>query len=61
MSTAAHPDTLVSTASAVEHLNDLGFPSVRNYDGSWTERGNIVGAPIELDVPVTASAQACVA
>ncbi len=25
----------------------LGFPSVRNYDGSWTEWGNLVGAPIE--------------
>lgn len=25
----------------------LGYPSVRNYDGSWTEWGNIVGMPIE--------------
>lgn len=25
----------------------LGFPKVRNYDGSWTEWGNQVGAPIE--------------
>ena len=25
----------------------LGFPKVRNYDGSWTEWGNLVGAPIE--------------
>jgi thiosulfate/3-mercaptopyruvate sulfurtransferase len=25
----------------------LGFPSVRNYDGSWTEWGNLVDAPIE--------------
>lgn len=25
----------------------LGYPSVRNYDGSWTEWGNLVGAPIE--------------
>lgn len=24
----------------------LGFASVRNYDGSWTEYGNLVGAPI---------------
>lgn len=24
----------------------LGFPSVRNYDGSWTEWGNLVGAPV---------------
>lgn len=25
----------------------LGFPKVRNYDGSWTEWGNMVRAPIE--------------
>ncbi len=25
----------------------LGYPNVRNYDGSWTEWGNLVGAPIE--------------
>ncbi|MGH2448782.1 MAG: sulfurtransferase [Chloroflexota bacterium] len=25
----------------------LGYPNVRNYDGSWTECGNLVGAPIE--------------
>jgi thiosulfate/3-mercaptopyruvate sulfurtransferase len=25
----------------------LGYPSVRNYDGSWTEWGNAVGLPIE--------------
>ena len=25
----------------------LGFPTVRNYDGSWTEWGNLVRAPIE--------------
>jgi thiosulfate/3-mercaptopyruvate sulfurtransferase len=25
----------------------LGFPKVRNYDGSWTEWGNTVGVPIE--------------
>lgn len=25
----------------------LGFEKVKNYDGSWTEWGNIVGAPIE--------------
>ena len=24
----------------------LGYPNVRNYDGSWTEWGNMVGAPI---------------
>jgi thiosulfate/3-mercaptopyruvate sulfurtransferase len=25
----------------------LGFPRVRNYDGSWTEWGNLVAAPVE--------------
>lgn len=29
----------------LKHL--LGYPQVRNYDGSWTEWGNSVGAPIE--------------
>lgn len=24
----------------------LGYPNVRNYDGSWTEWGNLIGAPI---------------
>ena len=27
--------------------NLLGYPHVRNYDGSWTEWGNLVRAPIE--------------
>jgi thiosulfate/3-mercaptopyruvate sulfurtransferase len=25
----------------------LGYPNIRNYDGSWTEWGNSVGVPIE--------------
>jgi thiosulfate/3-mercaptopyruvate sulfurtransferase len=25
----------------------LGYPEVRNYDGSWTEWGSLIGAPIE--------------
>jgi thiosulfate/3-mercaptopyruvate sulfurtransferase len=29
----------------LQHL--LGYPKVRNYDGSWTEWGNLVRAPIE--------------
>jgi thiosulfate/3-mercaptopyruvate sulfurtransferase len=28
----------------------LGFPQVRNYDGSWTEWGNAVRSPIERSV-----------
>jgi thiosulfate/3-mercaptopyruvate sulfurtransferase len=26
----------------------LGYPSVKNYDGSWTEYGSLVGAPVEI-------------
>src|SRR5204862_92134 len=33
----------------------LGYPKVRNYDGSWTEWGNLVRNPIEK--PATAIAQ----
>ena len=29
----------------MKHL--LGFGNVKNYDGSWTEWGNLVGAPVE--------------
>ena len=29
----------------LKHL--LGYPNVRNYDGSWTEWGSLIGAPIE--------------
>ena len=25
----------------------LGYPKVRNYDGSWTEWGNMIGNPVE--------------
>jgi thiosulfate/3-mercaptopyruvate sulfurtransferase len=25
----------------------LGYPNVKNYDGSWTEWGNMIGNPIE--------------
>ena len=26
----------------------LGYPAVKNYDGSWTEYGSLVGVPVEL-------------
>ena len=29
----------------------LGYPNVRNYDGSWTEWGNLVRNPIEKPAP----------
>lgn len=32
----------------------LGFPGVTNYDGSWTEWGNLVGAPVEKEIRATA-------
>jgi thiosulfate/3-mercaptopyruvate sulfurtransferase len=32
----------------------LGYDNVRNYDGSWTEWGNLVGAPVERGVAAAA-------
>ncbi|HVB85254.1 MAG TPA: sulfurtransferase [Candidatus Dormibacteraeota bacterium] len=32
----------------------LGYENVKNYDGSWTEWGNLVGAPIEKDLAAAA-------
>ncbi|MBI3670826.1 MAG: sulfurtransferase [Acidobacteria bacterium] len=32
----------------------LGYNKVRNYDGSWTEWGNLVGAPIEREIAAAA-------
>ena len=26
----------------------LGLPRVKNYDGSWTEYGSLVGVPVEV-------------
>jgi thiosulfate/3-mercaptopyruvate sulfurtransferase len=34
----------------------LGYQDVTNYDGSWTEWGNLVGAPIEKGAVIGASA-----
>jgi thiosulfate/3-mercaptopyruvate sulfurtransferase len=25
----------------------LGYPNVKNYDGSWTEWGNMINNPVE--------------
>jgi len=56
MSEYKHPEVLVTTDWVAQNLNLpdhrlvevdlLGYPRVRNYDGSWTEWGNLVGAPI---------------
>jgi thiosulfate/3-mercaptopyruvate sulfurtransferase len=38
----------------------LGYENVRNYDGSWTEWGNLVGAPIvNLNAAVPQAVAAC--
>jgi thiosulfate/3-mercaptopyruvate sulfurtransferase len=29
----------------------LGYPDVRNYDGSWTEWGSLIDVPIEKGAP----------
>lgn len=34
----------------------LGLDHVKNYDGSWTEYGNLIGAPIEKAAPTTVGA-----
>jgi len=31
----------------------LGYPNVRNYDGSWTEWGSLVGVPIEKTAKIS--------
>ena len=33
----------------------LGLDSVTNYDGSWTEWGNLVGAPVERGAAASAA------
>jgi thiosulfate/3-mercaptopyruvate sulfurtransferase len=39
-------DRASHTWFVLKHL--LGYPRVRNYDGSWTEWGNLVGVAIEM-------------
>jgi thiosulfate/3-mercaptopyruvate sulfurtransferase len=34
----------------------LGYKDVKNYDGSWTEWGNLVGAPVERGAAASVSA-----
>ena len=35
----------------------LGFKKVKNYDGSWTEYGNLIGAPIEREIATPSIAE----
>jgi thiosulfate/3-mercaptopyruvate sulfurtransferase len=35
----------------------LGYDKVTNYDGSWTEWGNLVGAPVERGAAVRSAGQ----
>jgi thiosulfate/3-mercaptopyruvate sulfurtransferase len=39
----------------------LGYDTVRNYDGSWTEWGNLVGVPIVNQTRAAAASAACTA
>ena len=51
----AHSDTLVSTERSSHTwfvlARLLGYDNVRNYDGSWTDWGSAVRAPIETGAP----------
>jgi thiosulfate/3-mercaptopyruvate sulfurtransferase len=34
----------------------LGYDNVKNYDGSWTEWGNLIGAPVVNETVQSAKA-----
>src|SRR5438876_9222723 len=49
-STTLFPYTTLFRSFVLKYL--LGYPDVRNYDGSWTEWGNLVRTPIEKPLTV---------
>jgi 3-mercaptopyruvate sulfurtransferase SseA len=48
----SRPSPTAASGAVVTHLvvlrELLGREDVKNYDGSWTEYGSLMGAPIEL-------------
>ena len=37
----------LSNNELLDKLHTLGYSDVKNYDGSWTEYGSLVGVPVE--------------
>ena len=53
---ASRPSPTAASASAARTPGSCctscsGYGDVKNYDGSWTEYGSLIGVPIELGAP----------